>query len=76
MTRPIDPVLENDLNAYVDDQLDAWRRIEVQEYLSRDAVAAARVMADLQMRDELRLAFAAPSVDASQGSVAAAHRRT
>jgi len=53
-----DPVLDADLDAYVDDQLDAGRRIEVEAYLSGHPEAAARVMSDLRVRDELRLALA------------------
>ncbi|RVH29284.1 anti-sigma factor family protein [Sinorhizobium meliloti] len=53
-----DPVLESDLHAYVDDQLDVARRIEVEAYLSQRPQAAAQVMADLRIRDELRLALA------------------
>jgi anti-sigma factor RsiW len=54
-----DPITEADLLAYVDDQLDVARRIEVEEHLARNPEAAARVMADLKDRDALRLAFAA-----------------
>lgn len=48
----------SELAAYVDDQLDAGRRIAVESALSRDPAAAAEVMADLRLRDELRLALA------------------
>jgi anti-sigma factor RsiW len=48
---------EADLHAYVDDQLDMSRRIEVEDYLSRHPEIAARVMADLRIRDSLRLAL-------------------
>lgn len=58
-----DPVIEADLHAYVDDQLDVGRRIEVEAYLSENPTVAAKVMADLRVRDELRLALAGmPSV--------------
>lgn len=55
-----DPITEADLIAYVDDQLDPARRIEVEEHLASDPDAAARVMADLKDRDTLRLIHAAP----------------
>ena len=55
-----DPITEADLLAYVDDQLDPARRIEVEEHLAHDPEAAARVMADLKDRDTLRLIHAAP----------------
>ncbi|WP_187971803.1 anti-sigma factor family protein [Aquibium microcysteis] len=53
-----DPVTDTDLDAYVDDQLDVARRIEVESYLAARPETAARVMADLRNRDELRLAMA------------------
>lgn len=53
-----DPITEADLLAYVDDQLDVARRIEIEDYLAHNPAAAARVMADLKDRDALRLAFA------------------
>ena len=58
MSESIEPVVEADLDAYVDDQLDAGRRIEIARYLSHHPEQAARVMSDLQARDELRLALA------------------
>ena len=36
-----DPILETDLNAYVDDQLAVGRRIEVEAYLSERPDTAA-----------------------------------
>jgi len=50
-----DPITEADLLAYVDEQLDPARRIEVEEHLAHTPQAAARVMADLKDRDALRL---------------------
>ena len=58
MTPPVDPITEADLHAYIDDQLDTQRRIEVEAYLSRHPDMAARMMSDLRGRDELRLALA------------------
>lgn len=58
MAEPIDPVTEADLCAYVDDELDIRRKVEVADYLSRNPDAAAAVMADLRTRDVLRLAAA------------------
>ncbi|MVA33386.1 anti-sigma factor family protein [Agrobacterium vitis] len=58
MTHHPDPILDFDLQAYIDDQLTAQRRIEVEAYLSRHPDAAARMMADLRVRDELRLGLA------------------
>src|SRR5690606_16887931 len=47
-----------ELAAYVDEQLDVSRRIEIEHWLSQHPADAARVMTDLRMRDELRLAVA------------------
>src|SRR5262245_55900404 len=58
MTNPPDTISDADLHAYVDDQLTPARRIAVEGYLSRHPSLAARVMADLRGRDELRLAVA------------------
>ena len=58
MTATIDPVTDIDLDAYVDDQIDVTRRIEVEAFLSARPEAAARVMSDLRTRDELRVALA------------------
>lgn len=52
-----DPITEADLHAFVDDQLDVARRMEVEDHLSRHPETAARVMADLRARDALGLAF-------------------
>lgn len=58
MSQPVDPVSGDDLQAYVDDQLSVARRIDVEAYLSANPAAASRVMGDLRIRDELRLALA------------------
>jgi anti-sigma factor RsiW len=52
-----DPITEADLHAFVDDQLPAERRLDVEDHLARHPKIAARVMADLRARDALRLAF-------------------
>ncbi|MGE7369544.1 anti-sigma factor family protein [Neorhizobium sp. NPDC001467] len=56
--KPVDPILPSDIDAYVDDQLDTARRIEVEAFLSRRPEIAATVMADRSIRGELRLALA------------------
>lgn len=53
----IDPILQSDLDAYVDHQLDASHCAAVEAYLSKNPAAAAQVMADLSLRRELKLAF-------------------
>jgi anti-sigma factor RsiW len=57
----IDPVIDADLDAYVDGELDLARRIQVESFLSENPAIAAKVMADLSMRGELRLALASES---------------
>jgi anti-sigma factor RsiW len=59
-----DPIIDADLDAYVDGELDVSRRIAVESYLSEHPATAAKVMADLSLRGELRLALA---TDASAG---------
>lgn len=54
MTSPSVTITECDLQAYVDDQLDAAGRLEVADYLVRHPEAAARVLADLGTRDAIR----------------------
>lgn len=57
MISPTDPITEADLQGYLENQLPVRRRIEVEAYLSAHPEDAARIMADLRSRDELRLAF-------------------
>jgi len=59
--KAIDPIIDADLDAYVDGQLDVARRIQVETFLSENPAIAAKVMADLSMRGELRLALASGS---------------
>jgi len=47
-------ITETDLQAYVDDQLDAAARLEVADYLVRHPDVAARIVADLRLRDAMR----------------------
>ena len=54
----VDPIIDADLDAYVDGELDVSRRIAVESYLSAHPATAAKVMADLSLRGELRLALA------------------
>lgn len=48
------PITETDLQAYVDDQLDAAGRLEVADYLVRHPEAAARVLSDLRAAEAMR----------------------
>lgn len=68
------PVGEIDLNAYIDGQLDPARRIEVEEHLSHHADDAMRVMADLGVRNALRLALADPDVVDNEETLRQARR--
>ncbi|AZO08180.1 MULTISPECIES: anti-sigma factor [unclassified Mesorhizobium] len=74
MTAIVDPVTDADLDAYIDDQLDVARRIEVEAFLSARPEAAARVMSDLRTRDELRVALAGPAGVARPATADAARR--
>ncbi|TKT69858.1 anti-sigma factor [Aquamicrobium sp. LC103] len=74
MSDVLDPVTEQDLDAYVDDQLEPGRRIEVEAWLAARPAEAARVMADLRSRDELRLALALPGASGRPATSEAARR--
>ncbi len=74
MTAAVDPVTDADLDAYVDDQMDVTRRIEVEAFLSARPGAAARVMSDLRTRDELRVALAGSKGMARPATADAARR--
>lgn len=52
-----DPVTDADLHGFVDDQLPLPRRIAVEAWLAGRPEAAAQVMADMRLRDELRFAL-------------------
>jgi anti-sigma factor RsiW len=54
MTKDPDPVSEEDILGYIDNQLTMARRIDVEAYLANAPERAADVMADLRVRDELR----------------------
>jgi anti-sigma factor RsiW len=74
MTKAPDPVTDADIDAYVDGQLDVLRRIDVEAFLANRPEAAARVMADLRLRHELRLAMAVPEEMARLETLEAAER--
>jgi anti-sigma factor RsiW len=52
-----DAIVDTDLDAYIDDQLDAPSRLRVETWLAQHPDEAARVMADLGMRTTLKLAM-------------------
>lgn len=54
MTPMRDSISDIEIDAYLNDQLDLQGRIAVESWLSRNPEAAARVMADLRIRDALR----------------------
>ncbi|WAJ29759.1 anti-sigma factor family protein [Antarcticirhabdus aurantiaca] len=74
MHRDPDPITEVDLAAYVDEQLSSARRIEVEAHLAARPAEAARVMAELRTRDELRLALRAQPLPVSVPTNAIAGR--
>lgn len=55
-----DPITPEDLDAYVDRQLDLARQAAVERWLGRNPEAAARVMADLALSDTLRAGLRPP----------------
>ncbi|MDT8854015.1 anti-sigma factor [Paracoccaceae bacterium Fryx2] len=57
MQNVTEPVTDLDLAAYVDGQVDDWQRVRVEAHLARHPEAAARVMQDLHLQRELRLAL-------------------
>jgi anti-sigma factor RsiW len=58
MIRRVESISEIDFQAYVDDELPPSRRIEIETHICRHTAEAARLMADLRTRGELRLALA------------------
>ena len=69
-----DPITNEDLHALVDGQLDAARRIEVEEYLARNPGMAAQVMMDMHARDLLLHTCGAPQSGTSPAILEAAGR--
>lgn len=74
MTRAIDPISDADFDAYVDEQLPMDRRIEIEAHLATRPEIAARVMADLRTRNELRLALGSLPQTSSIQTTEAARR--
>ena len=74
MSEPTDPVTDADLNQYVDGVLPAGRRIEVEAHLALNPSVAARVMADLRNREELRLSLLDGGMSGRPATEAAARR--
>ncbi|WP_309390388.1 anti-sigma factor [Chelatococcus sambhunathii] len=56
-----DPILASELDAYVDGELSAERRIEVEAWLAAHPELASRVMADLKLRNEMRRMVGEPA---------------
>lgn len=73
MTDPV-TIHEADIEAYIDDQLDAEGRIRVESFLASHPDTAARVMADLGIRSSLKLAIASQQTDCSPKTRHAAHK--
>ena len=58
-----DAITDLDLDAYVDGQLDDWQRLRVEAHLAQCPTDAARVMRDIHLVHELRLALAPAAPD-------------
>jgi anti-sigma factor RsiW len=69
-------VTDIDLQAYLDGQLDTAGRIEVEAYLQAHPEAAALVMEDLRLRDELRLFLAEADWPAPPATIGLARQLT
>lgn len=67
-------VSEFELMAYVDRQLDATQRLEVEDYLAGHPELAAQIMADLRTRDALRMASCTPQPGPSSQTAEALRR--
>lgn len=67
-----DTITDLDLAAYVDGQLDDWQRARVEGWLALRPDAAARVMQDLHLQRELRLALSSEDGDPGAGRMAEA----
>jgi anti-sigma factor RsiW len=63
MTTVERPISEDEVQAYVDDQLDSARRQEVERYLATQPEIAERVAAYRAQRETLRAAFAARAAE-------------
>lgn len=74
MGRNADRMTETDLQAYVDDELPADYRIEVESYLRRHMTEAAWVTAELRTREELRMALAESPCTPSGTTIDSARR--
>lgn len=61
-------VNHSDLDAYVDGQLDPWQRMAVEGWLARHPAEAARVMDELRLKAELKLALGLPGSSAQDGT--------
>jgi len=67
-------ITECDLQAYIDEQLDAAGRLEVADYLVRNLDVAARVLEDLRNRDAMRALAGGRAAESAPRLAAAAKR--
>lgn len=70
-----DAMLEADLNAYVDNQLDLETRLRVEDHLARHPEVAARVMNDMAIRTTMKLAVREPEGESVEVRTREAARR-
>ena len=63
MTAAARPISEDELQAWVDDRLNAARRLEVERYLATQPDLARRMAAYRAQRDDLRQMLAAPAAE-------------
>ncbi len=72
--KTIDPIIDTDLDAYVDGELTVARRVEVEILPLGTPAIAAKVMADMSIRGELRMALAGEGLAAKAETREAARR--
>ncbi len=65
MRNKVESVSDDDLNAFIDNQITPARRAAVKAFLADNPAIEARVMADIRNRDGLRMLAPLPSVPLS-----------
>ncbi len=70
----IEPISEADLHAFVDNQLDPLRRVEIADFLAKHPEQAAQVMSDVGSRAALKVLFGEARWPVADRTVAAARR--
>lgn len=75
MTDPAETIMDAQLHAYVDEQLDAKGRFEVEEFLRKHPERAAQVLTDMSVNRALKLLAAPATADGERPETLALARR-